>query len=114
MLLCNGEPADADRPPVQRNESPTGYSLTGCSPAEPASASPVVDTDTPSSFRRSIKCAPQPHGNVQTSPRPVNPKSGQYRCNRVRGPGCHVYFARRVTFLRCADIITADRIDYPS
>ena len=25
-----------------RSESPTGYSLAGCSPAEPASASPVT------------------------------------------------------------------------
>ena len=35
------EPANCDRLP-RRSESPTGYSLAGCSPAEPASASPVV------------------------------------------------------------------------
>src|SRR6267142_4533764 len=29
--------------PVYRSESPTGYSSAGCSPAEPASASPVTD-----------------------------------------------------------------------
>jgi hypothetical protein len=28
-------------PPTHRNEFPAGYSLTGCSPAEPASASPA-------------------------------------------------------------------------
>jgi hypothetical protein len=28
---------------VRRNESPTGYSSAGCSPAKPASASPVTD-----------------------------------------------------------------------
>jgi len=37
-----------------RSESSTGYSLTGCSPAEPASASPVANTNRPSSFRCSI------------------------------------------------------------
>ena len=31
------------RLPVRRSESPTGYSSAGCSPAEPASASPVTD-----------------------------------------------------------------------
>jgi hypothetical protein len=30
-------------PRVHRSESPTGYSSAGCSPAEPASASPVAD-----------------------------------------------------------------------
>ena len=31
------EPASSDRLPVYRSESPTGYSLAGCSPAEPVS-----------------------------------------------------------------------------
>jgi hypothetical protein len=46
------------------SESPTGYSSTGCSPAEPASASPV--TDDRSRSGSGIKCAAQPHckGNV--------------------------------------------------
>ena len=30
----------ATGPPLYRSEFPTGYSLAGCSPAEPASASP--------------------------------------------------------------------------
>jgi len=37
------EPAGSDRLPVHRSESPTGYSSAGCSPAEPASASPVSE-----------------------------------------------------------------------
>ena len=37
------EPASSDRLPSHRSESPTGYSSAGCSPAEPASASPVTD-----------------------------------------------------------------------
>ena len=32
--------------PVHRGESPTGYSSAGCSPAEPASASPVTDNSS--------------------------------------------------------------------
>ena len=32
--------------PVHRSESPTGYSSAGCSPAEPASASPVTDNSS--------------------------------------------------------------------
>ena len=42
--------------------SPTGYSSAGCSPAEPASASPVADNSTsnPAPARQS-KCAAQPH-----------------------------------------------------
>jgi hypothetical protein len=37
------ELASSDRLPVHRSESPTGYFSAGCSPAEPASASPVTD-----------------------------------------------------------------------
>jgi hypothetical protein len=36
------EPTRSDRLPVHRSESPTGYASAGCSPAEPASASPVT------------------------------------------------------------------------
>ena len=32
--------------PVHRSEYPTGYSSAGCSPAEPASASPVTDNSS--------------------------------------------------------------------
>ena len=41
------EPASSDRLPTHRSESPTGYSSAGCSPAEPASASPVTDNNSP-------------------------------------------------------------------
>jgi putative transposase len=37
------EPAETGPPDHRLDESPTGYSLAGCSPAEPASASPVED-----------------------------------------------------------------------
>jgi len=41
--LHSGEPAQASSPAHRLDESPAGYSLVGCSPAEPASASPTED-----------------------------------------------------------------------
>ena len=41
------------------SESPTGYSSAGCSPAEPASASPVTDIVVQSRSSAAIKCAAQ-------------------------------------------------------
>jgi hypothetical protein len=38
-----GEPNRSNSPAHPIDESPTGYSLAGCSPAEPASASPAID-----------------------------------------------------------------------
>jgi transposase InsO family protein len=38
-----GEPAETGPPDHRLDESPAGYSSTGCSPAEPASASPAED-----------------------------------------------------------------------
>jgi transposase InsO family protein len=38
-----GEPAETGSPDHRLDESPAGYSLAGCSPAEPASASPAED-----------------------------------------------------------------------
>jgi hypothetical protein len=46
------EPASSARLPVHRSESPTGYSSAGCSPAEPASASPVSDNSSSIPIRR--------------------------------------------------------------
>jgi hypothetical protein len=40
------EPTSSDRLPIHRSESPTGYSAAGCSPSEPASASPVTDNSS--------------------------------------------------------------------
>jgi putative transposase len=47
-----GEKADPASPPAHRlDESPAGYSLAGCSPAEPASASPAVDYFQPRALK---------------------------------------------------------------
>jgi transposase InsO family protein len=40
-----GEPVATGSPDHRLDESPAGYSLAGCSPAEPASASPAGDQD---------------------------------------------------------------------
>src|SRR6202171_5625868 len=90
------EPASSDRLPSHRSESPTGYSSAGCSPAEPASASPVTDNSSSILIQRGnqIRCS------TFTAVMPC-------RIGRVRHqPECHFYFARRVTFLPCADIDT--------
>jgi putative transposase len=42
-LQTEGEPAETDSPDHRLDESPAGYSLAGCSPAAPASASPTED-----------------------------------------------------------------------
>ncbi|MCU1305304.1 MAG: family transposase orfB [Candidatus Sulfotelmatobacter sp.] len=39
--IVEGEPAETGSPDHRLDESPAGYSLAGCSPAEPASASPA-------------------------------------------------------------------------
>ena len=84
------EPVSSDRLPVHRSESPTGYSSAGCSPAEPASASPVSDN----SSLIPIRCLAVIQALV---------------CVR-RHRGCHLYFAHRVTFLSCADIACKRRM----
>ena len=42
-FFVDGKPTEADSPDHRLNESPAGYSLAGCSPALPASASPADD-----------------------------------------------------------------------
>ena len=58
------EPARSDRLPVHRSESPTGYSSASCSPAEPASASPVTDNLAPIPIRR-LAVMPRRAGRVR-------------------------------------------------
>ena len=99
------EPASSDRLPVHRSESPTGYSSAGCSPAEPASASPVSDIVAQPRSGETIKCAAQPH--CKDAARPPRPRLALMPCRarRVRRQReCHLYFARRVSSLSCADI----------
>jgi transposase InsO family protein len=44
-LKIEGKPAETDFPAHRLDESPADYSLAGCSPAEPASASPAANHD---------------------------------------------------------------------
>src|ERR1700730_7894596 len=99
------EPASSDRLPVHRSESPTGYSSAGCSPAEPASASPVTEN---------ISSIPNP---ATQSNALLNFRAGRrpaFACGtcarRVRRPECSLYFARRVSFLSCADRMAGEGI----
>jgi hypothetical protein len=90
--------------PIYRSESPTGYSSAGCSPAEPASASPVTDNSSPNPIQRANQIAllNSTAGCRQTrAPRPLPSARG----------GCHLYFARRVTFLSCADNLCKRNIE---
>ena len=43
QFLIDGKPTEAGSPDHRLDESPAGYSSAGCSPAEPASASPTED-----------------------------------------------------------------------
>jgi hypothetical protein len=84
------EPASSDRLPVHRSESPTGYSSAGCSPAEPASASPVLTILAQS--RSGVRCSTSLQG-CSSTPRPrlalMPPRARRVR----RQPECHLYFA---------------------
>jgi hypothetical protein len=66
--------------PIVRDESPVGYSLAGCSPAEPASASP-----TGSSMRWSLTAGNHPSANGNLSLVSVSQARGplQYPLSRV-------------------------------
>jgi len=44
--MASGEPGEPGSPAHRLDESPAGYSLAGCSPAEPTSASPALDNTT--------------------------------------------------------------------
>src|SRR5438132_7403654 len=69
--------------PIHRSESPTGYSSAGCSPAEPATASPVADNSTsnPGPARQS-NCAAQSHCRypVQVTLVPVTHRVSSLLC----------------------------------
>jgi hypothetical protein len=87
--------------PGHRSESPTGYSSAGCSPAEPASASPVTDNSSSIPIRRGNQM------RRSTSLQGYRPAFGCDALSRrscLPPTGCHLYFAHRVTFLSCADI----------
>ncbi len=87
--------------PGHRSESPTGYSSAGCSPAEPASASPVTDNSSSIPIRRGNQM------RRSTSLQGYRPAFGCDALSRrscLPPTGCHLYFAHRVTFLSCADM----------
>jgi hypothetical protein len=99
------EPTSSDQLPIHRSESPTGYSSAGCSPAQPASASPVTDNSTPNPIQlaNQMRCS--------TSLRDAGKLTLLVPLPSARA-GCHLYFARRVTFLSCTDMSGFALIDF--
>jgi hypothetical protein len=67
-----------DRLPVHRSESPTGYSWAGCSPAEPASASPVTNNSSSISTQRGnqMRCSTSLLGCSPSRARRAPPPTG--------------------------------------
>jgi hypothetical protein len=71
---------------IVRDEFPAGYSLEGCSPAEPASASPTAPSmrwgisagkRLPANGNLSLVSVPQHRGSVQLRPRIVTPRNSE-------------------------------------
>ena len=80
------EPTSSDQLPIHRSESPTGYSSAGCSPAEPASASPVTDNNSPIPIQRANQIAL------------LNSTAG---CRQTRAPRALAKRARGMSSLLC-------------
>jgi hypothetical protein len=91
--------------PVHRSESPTGYSSAGCSPAEPASASPVTDNSSSIPIRRDnqMRCSTSLKDTVQASwlHAWVGQHPGQFRISFV--------LAQRLAVMQCrvAPVVSA-------
>src|SRR5580704_9064399 len=86
------KPTSCDRLPVHRSESPTGYSSAGCSPAEPASASPVTVNSSSIAIRRGNQIAAQPHCREAVQVALVVSAADASVISTLRA-GCHFYLA---------------------
>ena len=86
------EPASSDRLPIHRSESPTGYSSAGCSPAEPACASPVTVNSSSIAIRRGNQIAAQPpcRDGVQVA---LVVSAANASVISTLHAGCHFYLA---------------------
>src|SRR6516225_4439843 len=126
-IVARQPPSGGSRP-VSIGSRSIGVSLqpanssAGCSPAEPASASPVTDNSSSIPIRRGnqMRCSTSLQGCSQSSVTCLGePTYGSIRMSFALAqrlvvmpsplivsaePECHLYFARRVTFLSCADI----------
>jgi hypothetical protein len=97
-MAARQSPSGGSRPlPIgsrpHRSESPTGYSSTGCSPAEPASASPLTNDCSP--FGLGIKCARPISLQRQCSALVFAATQGVISTLRA---GCHFYLAPTLRF----------------
>src|ERR1700720_4307575 len=86
------KPTSCDRLPVHRSESPTGYSSAGCSPAEPASASPVTVNSSSIAIRRGNQIAAPPHCRDAVQVALVVSAANASVISTLRA-GCHFYLA---------------------
>jgi len=126
-IVARQPPSGGSRP-VSIGSRSIGVSLqpanssAGCSPAEPASASPVTDNSSSIPIRRGnqMRCSTSLQGCSQSSVTCLGePTYGSIRMSFALAqrlvvmpsplivsaePECHLYFARRVTFLYGADI----------
>src|SRR5882672_7423471 len=102
------EPASSDRLPSHRSESPTGYSSAGCSPPEPASASPVTDNSSSILIQRGnqIRCSTFTAA-MQFRPRSSCPPPTGGVISTLRA-GCHFYLAP--TFLEIVPVYPAQEM----
>ena len=103
------EPTSSDRLPIHRSESPTGYSSAGCSPAEPASASPVTVNSS------SIA---QPHCRDAVQVALVVSAANASVISTLRA-GCHFYLAptpllRAIPRDACRDEGRPNNVDHAS
>ena len=133
-IVARQPPSGGSRP-VSIGSRSIGVSLqpanssAGCSPAEPASASPVTDNSSSIPIRRGnqMRCSTSLQGCSQSSVTCLGePTYGSIRMSFALAqrlvvmpsplivsaePECHLYFARRVTFLSCADIACKRHIE---
>ena len=112
------KPTSCDRLPVHRSESPTGYSSAGCSPAEPASASPVTVNSSSIAIRRGNQIAAQPHCREAVQVALVVSAANASVISTLRA-GCHFYLAptpllRAIPRDACRDEGRPNNVDHAS
>jgi hypothetical protein len=97
------EPAETGSPDHRLDESPAGYSLAGCSPAEPASASP-----TASSMGWGITAGNELSANGNLSLISVSQPRGSLQLK-----DCYMFSAGRSLRLRIFCLEVQDSRDFP-
>ena len=93
------------------DEFPAGYSLAGCAPAEPASASPTVHHFAVSALHRTIENRRTANSVLTVCLTPGGKPRNAPLCEELAD--AHVYRNRRIGGLMCQRVQQAnDRLDY--